>query len=54
MIILFLLKKLVKLILLNIELEVIFNGKRKRAPIIRIRLLKRRKRKVKVDPKLGG
>jgi hypothetical protein len=29
-------------------------GKKKKTPIIRILLLKGRRRKVKVDPKLGG
>jgi ASC-1-like (ASCH) protein len=40
--------------LLKIELEVISSGKKEEAPIIQVRLLKRRRRKVKVDPKLGG
>jgi hypothetical protein len=29
-------------------------GKERDPPIIRVRLLKRRRREVKVDPKLGG
>jgi hypothetical protein len=43
-----------KLVLLQIELEVISGLKREKAPIIRVQLLKRRRRKVKVDPKFGG
>jgi hypothetical protein len=54
LIILFLFKKLVKTSFIRIELEVISGRKRERAPIIRVRLLKRRRRKVKVEPKLGG
>jgi hypothetical protein len=30
------------------------SGEKKKAPMIQVRLLKRRKRKVKVNPKLGG
>jgi hypothetical protein len=40
---------------LQIQLEVVSPRKKKRAPpIIQVRLLKRRRRYVKVDPKLGG
>jgi hypothetical protein len=53
LIILFLLKKLVKTSILKIELKIMFREK-KETSIIRVRLLKRRRRKVKVDPKLGG
>jgi hypothetical protein len=53
LIILFLLKKLVKTSILKIELKIMFREKKKTS-IIRVRLLKRRRRKVKVDPKLGG
>jgi hypothetical protein len=34
-------------------MKIIFEAKRE-LPMIRVRLLKRRRRKVKVDPKLGG
>jgi hypothetical protein len=34
-------------------MKIIFEAKRE-PPMIRVRLLKRRRRKVKVDPKLGG
>jgi hypothetical protein len=50
---LFLLKKLVKTNILKIELKIMSRGKEE-ASIIRVRLLKRRRRKAKVDPKLGG
>jgi hypothetical protein len=52
LIIIFLLKKLMGTSVLKIELK-LCPGK-ERAPMIRIRLLKSRRRKVKVDPKLGG
>jgi len=53
LIILFLFKKLVGTNILKIELKIVSREKEK-PPIIRVRLLKRRRRKVKVDPKLGG
>jgi hypothetical protein len=53
LIIFFLLKKLVGTSIFKIELK-IMSGEKKEALIIRVRLLKRRRRKVKVDPKLGG
>jgi len=53
LIILFLLKKLVGISIIKIELKIMSGGKVK-ALIIRIRLLKRRRKKKKVDPKLGG
>jgi len=53
LIIRFLLKKLIGTNIFKIELK-IMSGERERPLIIRIHLLKRRRRKVKVDPKLGG
>ncbi len=53
LIILFLLKKLVGISILKIKLK-IMSREREKPPIIRIRFLKKRRRKVKVDPKLGG
>jgi hypothetical protein len=53
LIILFLLKKLVGINIIKIELKIMSGGKVK-ALIIRVRLLKRRRKKMKVDPKLGG
>jgi hypothetical protein len=53
LIILFLLKKLVGTNILKIENENYLRGK-ERVPLIPIPLFKRRRRKVKVDPKLGG
>jgi hypothetical protein len=50
---LFFLNKLVKTNIFKIELKIMSGGKEE-ALIIRVRLLKRRRRKVKVDPKLGG
>jgi hypothetical protein len=50
---LIILKKLVGTSILKIELKIMF-GEKEKASIIQVRLLKRRKRKVKVDPKLGG
>ncbi len=50
-IILFLLKKLVGTSILKISIENYAWGKKK-PPMIRVRLLKRRRREVKVDPKL--
>jgi hypothetical protein len=49
----FFLKKLVGISILKIELKIKF-GEEERPPIIRVCLLKRRKRKVKVNTKLGG
>jgi hypothetical protein len=51
LIILFFLKKLVGTSILKIELK-IMSGVRERAPMIRVRLLKKRRREVKVDPHL--
>jgi hypothetical protein len=53
LIIIFLLKKLVGTSIFKIELKIMSRGKEK-ALIIQVRLLKKRRRKVKVDPKLGG
>jgi hypothetical protein len=53
LIILFFLKKLVGISIIKIELKIMSGGKVK-ALIIRVRLLKRRRKKMKVDPKLGG
>jgi hypothetical protein len=53
LIILFLLKKLVGTSILKIELK-IMSREKERPPIIRVRLLKKKRRKVKVDPKFGG
>ncbi len=39
--------------ILKIELK-IMSGEKRELPIIRVRLVKRRRREVKVDPKLGG
>ncbi len=52
LIILPLLKKLVGTSIFKIELKIMFGEER--SPMIQVHLLKRRKRKVKVDPKLGG
>jgi hypothetical protein len=48
LIIIFLLKKLVGTSILKIELKIMD------PPMIQVRLLKRKRREVKVDPKLGG
>jgi hypothetical protein len=53
LIILFLLKKLVGPNIFKIELKIV-SGEKEKPPIIRVRLFKRRRKKVKVDPKLGG
>jgi len=53
LIILFFLKKFARTNILQIELKNYVRGKEE-ALIIRVHLLKRRRRKVKVDPKLDG
>jgi hypothetical protein len=52
LIILPLLKKLVGTNILKIQLKIMFEEEK--TPMIQVHLFKRRKRKVKVDPKLGG
>jgi hypothetical protein len=51
LIIFFLLKKLVGTSILKIELK-IMSGEKRKTPMIRVCLLKRRRREVKVDPHL--